>query len=115
MPASHKLLCFGATPRGGNPALVIEDEHADAAARQQLLIAAWGKERGVSGCYAYAQRADGRYEGRNFNHLDPALEDTATAQRTGSRLESPRLPPTVGPNRTTDHVKTTRTRCRSGG
>jgi predicted PhzF superfamily epimerase YddE/YHI9 len=38
----------------------------------------------VSGCYAYARRADGSFEGRNFNHLDPALEDSATGVAAGA-------------------------------
>jgi PhzF family phenazine biosynthesis protein len=47
-------------------------------------IAAWGKEHGVNGVYAYCRHADGRYEGRNFNHLDPLLEDSATGVAAGA-------------------------------
>jgi PhzF family phenazine biosynthesis protein len=65
----------------GSPKLLLE--LPDCATLQALrpdlaLIAAWGKEHGVNGCYAWARRADGALEGRNFNHLDPALEDSAT-------------------------------------
>jgi predicted PhzF superfamily epimerase YddE/YHI9 len=47
-------------------------------------IAAWGKEHGVNGLYPYCRHPDGRYEGRNFNHLDPALEDSATGVAAGA-------------------------------
>jgi PhzF family phenazine biosynthesis protein len=65
----------------GSPKLLLE--LPDCATLQALrpdlaLIAAWGKEHGVNGCYAWARRADGALEGRSFNHLDPALEDSAT-------------------------------------
>jgi PhzF family phenazine biosynthesis protein len=65
----------------GSPKLLLE--LPDCATLQALrpdleLIAAWGREHGVNGCYAWARRADGALEGRNFNHLDPALEDSAT-------------------------------------
>ncbi len=65
----------------GSPKLLVE---LDSVARLRQLtpdlarIAAWGKEAGVNGCYAYVRLADGLYQGRNFNHLDPALEDAAT-------------------------------------
>lgn len=65
----------------GSPKLLLE--LPDCATLQALrpdlaLIAAWGQEHGVNGCYAWARRADGAIEGRSFNHLDPALEDSAT-------------------------------------
>ncbi len=71
----------------GSPKLLLEVR--DGAALHTLqpnleLIAAWGKEYGVSGCYVYCKRADGVYEGRNFNHLDPALEDSATGVAGGA-------------------------------
>jgi predicted PhzF superfamily epimerase YddE/YHI9 len=47
-------------------------------------ITAWGKTTGVSGCYVYCRRGDGSYEGRNFNHLDPRLEDRATGVAAGA-------------------------------
>lgn len=71
----------------GSPKLLLEvrDGAALRALRPNLeMITAWGKEHGVSGCYAYCERADGGYEGRNFNHLDPALEDSATGVAAGA-------------------------------
>jgi len=65
----------------GSPKLLLElsDCATLRALRPDLeFIAAWGREHGVNGCYAWARRADGAIEGRNFNHLDPALEDSAT-------------------------------------
>jgi predicted PhzF superfamily epimerase YddE/YHI9 len=47
-------------------------------------IATWGKDAGVNGVYVYCQHSDGTYEGRNFNHLDPALEDSATGVAAGA-------------------------------
>jgi len=71
----------------GSPKLLLEVR--DAAALQALrpdlaAIHAWGKETGISGCYAWCRRADGSLEGRNFNHLDPALEDSATGVAAGA-------------------------------
>ena len=71
----------------GSPKLLVEV--ADAATLYGLqpdlaAIAAWGQDAGVNGLYVYCQRADGTYEGRNFNHLDPALEDTATGAAAGA-------------------------------
>lgn len=71
----------------GSPKLLLELDSSAAlhALRPDLArIAAWGKEHGVSGCYAWARRADGSFEGRNFNHLDPALEDSATGVAAGA-------------------------------
>jgi PhzF family phenazine biosynthesis protein len=47
-------------------------------------IAAWGKDAGVNGIYAWCRLDDGSYEGRNFNHLDPTLEDSATGVAAGA-------------------------------
>lgn len=71
----------------GSPKLLVEV--ADPAILHGLApdlhaIAAWSKEAGVNGCYAWCRREDGRYEGRNFNHLDPALEDSATGVAAGA-------------------------------
>jgi PhzF family phenazine biosynthesis protein len=65
----------------GSPKLLLEV--ADSATLRALqpdlaAIAAWGKEHGVSGCYAYCQLPDGACEGRNFNHVDATMEDSAT-------------------------------------
>ena len=47
-------------------------------------IVDWGKEHGVSGCFVYARLDNDVYEGRNFNHLDPAREDNATGVAAGA-------------------------------
>jgi predicted PhzF superfamily epimerase YddE/YHI9 len=47
-------------------------------------ITAWGRAHEVNGCFAYCLLDDGRIEGRNFNHLDPAMEDSATGVAAGA-------------------------------
>lgn len=47
-------------------------------------IVDWGKEHGVNGCYVYCRIGENSYEGRNFNHLDPAREDSATGVAAGA-------------------------------
>jgi PhzF family phenazine biosynthesis protein len=71
----------------GSPKLLVEVR--DAATLHGLrpdlgAIVEWGKAHGVNGCYAWCRLDDGRYEGRNFNHLDPALEDSATGVAAGA-------------------------------
>jgi PhzF family phenazine biosynthesis protein len=71
----------------GSPKLLVEV--ADTATLYGLqpdldAIATWGKEHGVNGCFVYCRRGDGFYEGRNFNHLDPLLEDSATGVAAGA-------------------------------
>ena len=71
----------------GSPKLLLEV--ADSAALQALrpdlqAIADWGREHGVNGCYAWCRRPDGALEGRNFNHLDPAMEYGATGVAAGA-------------------------------
>ncbi len=71
----------------GSPKLLVEV--ADAATLHGLrpdldAITAWGKEAGVNGIYAWCRLPDGRFEGRNFNHLIPALEDSATGVAAGA-------------------------------
>jgi len=71
----------------GSPKLLVEV--ADAAALYGLApdlpaIAAWSKEAGINGLYAYCRLENGSYEGRNFNHLDAALEDSATGVAAGA-------------------------------
>ena len=71
----------------GSPKLLVELEDPDAlhALRPDLpAIAAWGKSSGVNGIYAWCRRPDGEYEGRNFNHLDATLEDSATGVAAGA-------------------------------
>jgi PhzF family phenazine biosynthesis protein len=71
----------------GSPKLLVEV--ADSDTLYQLhpdlsAIVAWGKDHGVSGLYVYCRHPDGAYEGRNFNHLDPAIEDGATGVAAGA-------------------------------
>ena len=47
-------------------------------------IVEWGRAQGVSGCYAWCRIGEQEYEGRNFNHLDPLLEDSATGVAAGA-------------------------------
>lgn len=71
----------------GSPKLLIEvgDTRILHALRPPLArIVEWGKEHGVNGCFVYCRVGDGTYEGRNFNHLDPALEDSATGVAAGA-------------------------------
>jgi PhzF family phenazine biosynthesis protein len=71
----------------GSPKLLVEVK--DSAALQSLRpdlarIVAWGQANGVNGCYVYCRVGENVYEGRNFNHLDPALEDSATGVAAGA-------------------------------
>jgi len=71
----------------GSPKLLIEvaDRQTLHALRPPLeRIVEWGKENGVNGCYAYCRVGEHAFEGRNFNHLDPALEDSATGVAAGA-------------------------------
>lgn len=71
----------------GSPKLLLElaDRTTLRALRPNLeLIADWSTLHGISGCYAYCRTGDNTYEGRNFNHLDPALEDNATGVAAGA-------------------------------
>jgi PhzF family phenazine biosynthesis protein len=71
----------------GSPKLLVEV--ADSATLQALrpdlgAIVDWGKANGVNGIYAWCRRPDGAFEGRNFNHLDASLEDSATGVAAGA-------------------------------
>lgn len=71
----------------GSPKLLVEvaDEAALYALDPDLCgIAAWSKEHGVNGIYAWCRRPDGALEGRNFNHLEARLEDSATGVAAGA-------------------------------
>jgi PhzF family phenazine biosynthesis protein len=71
----------------GSPKLLVEvPDTATLYALQPDLpaITAWGKQAGVNGIYAWCRHPGGRFEGRNFNHLDPALEDSATGVAAGA-------------------------------
>ncbi len=82
VPASAPLLSSV-----GSAKLLIEV--ADSASLHALRpplerIVEWSKETGVSGCYVVCRIGEQEYEGRNFNHLDPALEDSATGVAAGA-------------------------------
>jgi PhzF family phenazine biosynthesis protein len=71
----------------GSPKLLLEVADPETLYRLQPdlpAIAAWGREHGMSGCYAWCRTGKGEYEGRNFNHLDLALEDSATGVAAGA-------------------------------
>ncbi|WP_083232986.1 PhzF family phenazine biosynthesis protein [Pseudomonas graminis] len=71
----------------GSPKLLVEMPSPQAlyALRPNLIrICEWGKAAGVSGLYAYPHQELNRYEGRNFNHFDEALEDAATGVAAGA-------------------------------
>lgn len=71
----------------GSPKLLVEvkDSATLHGLRPDLArIVAWGKANGVNGCYAYCSTGESEYEGRNFNHLDAALEDSATGVAAGA-------------------------------
>jgi PhzF family phenazine biosynthesis protein len=71
----------------GSPKLLIEVADRDCLYHLQpdlARVTAWGREHGVNGCYVYCRLPDGRFEGRNFNHLDPAQEDSATGVAAGA-------------------------------
>ena len=71
----------------GSPKLLIEVANRDCLYQLQpdlAMIAVWGKQHGVNGCYVYCRLPDGRFEGRSFNHLDPAQEDSATGVAAGA-------------------------------
>jgi PhzF family phenazine biosynthesis protein len=71
----------------GSPKLLVKVADTDALyglAPDLARIAAWSKDSGVNGIYAWCRRDDGTFEGRNFNHLDPRLEDSATGVAAGA-------------------------------
>ena len=71
----------------GSPKLLLEvaNQATLHALRPDLArITAWGRQHGVNGCYVWCRRADGALEGRNLNHLDPAMEDSATGVAAGA-------------------------------
>ncbi len=71
----------------GSPKLLITvADRATLYALQPPLarIVDWGKAHGVSGCYVVCRTGEDQFEGRNFNHLDPASEDSATGVAAGA-------------------------------
>ncbi|MGF6273806.1 putative PhzF superfamily epimerase YddE/YHI9 [Massilia sp. UYP11] len=78
-------------------------------------IVQWGTENGVNGLYAYAGDADAKvFEGRNFNHLDPRLEDSATGVAAGALTVLLGHALTVRQGRATGHDCLIRTRTEAG-
>jgi predicted PhzF superfamily epimerase YddE/YHI9 len=71
----------------GSPKLLLEVADRDTlhGLRPDLdAITAWGRAHGISGCYVWCRVGEAEAEGRNFNHLDPSLEDTATGVAAGA-------------------------------
>lgn len=71
----------------GSPKLLVEVRDVDTLyglAPDLASIAAWGKQHGVSGLYVWCRLNEDTVEGRNFNHLDPGLEDAATGVAAGA-------------------------------
>ena len=82
-----RLLSPPAIASVGSPKLLLEvaDRTTLRALRPNLeLIADWSALHQVSGCFAYCRTGESTFEGRNFNHLDPALEDSATGVAAGA-------------------------------
>ena len=71
----------------GSPKLLLEVADVETLHALQpdlALIHVWGRNAGVNGCYAWCRTGDGAVEGRNFNHLEPTLEDSATGVAAGA-------------------------------
>jgi PhzF family phenazine biosynthesis protein len=71
----------------GSPKLLVEVRDADTLyglSPDLAAITAWGRQHGVNGLYVYCRLDAGTVEGRNFNHLAPSLEDSATGVAAGA-------------------------------
>lgn len=71
----------------GSPKLLVEVADTgtlDGLAPDLSAIVAWGKDAGINGIYVYCKLDNGCYQGRNFNHLDPLSEDSATGVAAGA-------------------------------
>ena len=71
----------------GSPKLLLEVEDVETLHALQpdlALIHVWGRNAGVNGCYVWCRTGEGEVEGRNFNHLEPAMEDSATGVAAGA-------------------------------
>jgi PhzF family phenazine biosynthesis protein len=73
----------------GSPKLLVQVQSVEAlyALSPDLEgITEWGRTNSVNGCFAYARIGanPNEYVGRNFNHLDAALEDAATGVAAGA-------------------------------
>ncbi|AXE32134.1 PhzF family phenazine biosynthesis protein [Chromobacterium phragmitis] len=78
---AERIVSPPALASAGSPKLLVElaaTEDLNRLSPNLARIVEWGRSTGVNGCYVYARLGEGRYQGRNFNHLDPALEDAAT-------------------------------------
>jgi predicted PhzF superfamily epimerase YddE/YHI9 len=101
----------------GSPKLLVEVKDVDtlyALTPDLAGIAAWGKASGVSGFYVYCRLDAGTVEGRNFNHLDPALEDGATGVAAGALALALRKNLTVRQGRATGRDCLIRARVEDG-
>jgi PhzF family phenazine biosynthesis protein len=90
----------------GSPKLLLEVRDADTLYALQPDLAgimAWGKAHGVNGFYVYCRLDENAVEGRNFNHLDPALEDGATGVAAGALAVALGRGLTVRQGRATGH------------
>lgn len=71
----------------GSPKILIEVDTIDTLNHLQPnleLIVKWSNENKINGCYVYCRIKDKNFQGRNFNHLNPALEDSATGLAAGA-------------------------------
>jgi len=90
----------------GSPKLLVEVRDVDTLyglAPDLAGIAAWGKQHGVSGLYVWCRLNEDTVEGRNFNHLDPGLEDAATGVAAGALAVALGRNLTVRQGRATGH------------
>ncbi|HEY5799222.1 MAG TPA: PhzF family phenazine biosynthesis protein, partial [Burkholderiaceae bacterium] len=82
-----ELVSAPAVASVGSPKLLLQvaDEAALRALQPHLpAIVAWGRAQGINGCYVWCELGQGVYMGRNFNHLEPQLEDSATGVAAGA-------------------------------
>ena len=71
----------------GSPKLLIEVKNSlilESLNPNLELIVQWGKANAVNGCYVFAKLNSGNFVGRNFNHLNPVNEDSATGVAAGA-------------------------------
>ncbi len=90
----------------GSPKLLVELQDVDTLyglAPDLAGIAAWGRQNGVSGIYAWCRLDAATVEGRNFNHLAPHLEDGATGVAAGALAVALQQGLTVRQGRATGH------------